>query len=89
MTIQSNKYLANRNEMHTRLGKQGTDKAKRNKMLLSDFNKLLAVPAYILKLGEKYNLLSNAYNLSSCRVQKIIREEREREKMISQQPSLI
>ncbi len=89
MTTQSNKYLANRNERHTRLGKQGADKAKRDKILLSDFNKLLAVPTYILKLGEKYNLLSRAYNLTSGRVQEIIREDRERKKMNSQQLAFI
>ena len=85
MTTLSNKYLANRNERHTRLGKQGADKAKRDKMLLSDFDKLLAIPTYILKLGEKYNLLSKAYNLTAGRVQEIIRQDRERKKTKNQQ----
>lgn len=85
MTTQDNKCLANRNERHTRLGKQGTIKAQRDKMLLADFNKLLAVPTYILKLGDKYRLLSEAYDLTAGRVQEIIRQDRERKKTNNQQ----
>lgn len=89
MTTQSNKYLANRNERHIRLGKQRADKAKRDKMLLSDFEKLLAVPTYILKPGDKHQLLAEAYNLTAGSVQRIIREDRERKKITNAQPSLI